>query len=293
MLSVCAGAANNLSWSPLSPPSGYDPRVSTPRKHPPLSPSGERVSREESRFVSPSLRASAGDATAASSYEIKFLLESAAADAIEAHVRASLRPDPHGDPALGGAYSITTVYLDTPAFDVFHRARELDGAKCRVRRYGRGDQVYLERKRRKGNRVQKRRSGVEGAGLEQRLSGAGAAGWAGEWFREEVEARGFRPVCSLTYLRTAFFGTADEKHFRLTIDRGIMTSRASGWTVEPAGTTELLRGKAVCEMKFREAMPQPLKALVARFGLLPAAASKYRAACLALGLVPDKGAADA
>lgn len=100
-----------------------------------------------------------------------------------------MRPDPHGDGALQGAYAITTVYLDTPAFDVFHRARELGGAKCRVRQYGAGGLLYLERKRRQGNRVQKRRSGVEAAALDVAMTGGGAPGWAGEWFREEVEDR--------------------------------------------------------------------------------------------------------
>ncbi len=204
-----------------------------------------------------------------------------------------MRPDPHGDGALQGAYAITTVYLDTPAFDVFHRARELGGAKCRVRQYGAGGLLYLERKRRQGNRVQKRRSGVEAAALDVAMTGGGAPGWAGEWFREEVEARGFRPVCGLSYLRTAFFGTEDGRHYRLTIDRRILAGAASRWMVDAAGATELMRGQAVCEMKYRDAMPQALKAIVAKHGLQPMGASKYRAACVALGLVREKGAPDA
>lgn len=258
-----------------------------------MSPSADRAHREESRFVSPSLRASSGDATAASSFEIKFLLDPSTAEEIEALSRRDLRPDPHGDAALQGAYAITTVYLDTPAFDVFHRAKELDGAKCRVRRYGVGGPIFVERKRRQGNRVQKRRSGVEAVDLDARMSGGGAAGWAGDWFRAEVEARGFRPVCGLAYLRTAFFGTEDGRHFRLTIDRRIMAGTASRWMVDAAGTTELLQGSAVCEMKFRDGMPQSLKAIVARYGLRPMGASKYRAACVALGLVAGKGDSDA
>lgn len=251
---------------------------------------GGQVRREETRFLSPSLRVQSPDSF---TYELKFLVSAAAADRIEARARGELRADPHGDPALGGAYAVTTVYLDTPAFDVFHRARELEGAKLRVRRYGSAALAYLERKRRRGDRVQKRRSAVEAADLAARMGGA-EAGWEGEWFREEVAARGFRPVCRLDYERAAWFGTVDARHFRLTIDRRIAASPASGWEPgEARGARPAFPGEAVCEMKFRDSLPAALRAIVADFGLSAAGVSKYRKGCVVLGLVPGGEGADA
>ncbi|MCC6739167.1 MAG: polyphosphate polymerase domain-containing protein [Planctomycetia bacterium] len=251
---------------------------------------GGQIRREETRFLSPSLRAQSADSF---TYELKFLIPAAVAAQLEARARGEFCPDPHGDPALGGAYAVTTVYLDTPGFDVFHRARELEGAKLRVRRYGSGALVYLERKQRRGDRVQKRRSAVEGADLAVRMGGV-EAGWAGEWFRDEVAARLFQPVCRLDYERAAWFGTVDARHFRLTIDRRIAVSPACGW--EPGEVREArpaFPGQAVCEMKFRDSLPAPLRAIVADFGLSPAGVSKYRQACALLGIVPGAEGADA
>src|SRR5262249_23101153 len=55
-------------------------------------------------------------------YELKFLLHEEQAGEVVARVARRLAPDPYGDPALGGAYRTTSVYTDTPQFDVFHRA---------------------------------------------------------------------------------------------------------------------------------------------------------------------------
>ena len=199
--------------------------------------------------------------------------------------QSAMQPDPHGEPALGGAYEISTLYLDTPRFDVYHRARELKGTKLRLRRYGTGALAYLERKQRRGDRVRKRRSSVPEPETA-RLGAAPAGEWAGAWFHEEIAARGFRPVCALTYLRTAFFGSADHGTFRLTLDRDIRAARAYGWGIpRSAGGILIAEDVVVCELKFRSAMPQPLKQLVARAGLSPSALSKYRRACLAIGLI--------
>ncbi len=53
-------------------------------------------------FESPSLSARGGGAGPA--YELKFLLDEERGRAVEAWARRRLALDPHGDPALGGAY---------------------------------------------------------------------------------------------------------------------------------------------------------------------------------------------
>lgn len=235
--------------------------------------------------VSPSL---APDASTTRAYEVKYLLPAAAADGLQDWARASLAADPHADPALQGAYEITTLYLDTPRFDVFHRARELDETKYRLRRYGEGSLVYLERKRRRKDRVTKRRTPVA-AGELGRLGAAGDD-WAGAWFRGEIGARGFRPVCGLTYLRTAFFGAGETGPFRLTFDRGIRGVPRAEWSLGrvEGEATRIAEGLTIVEMKFREALPEVLKRVIAKLEMRPSGLSKYRAACRAARIVPGK-----
>ena len=55
-------------------------------------------------------------------FEVKFLLTKAEAQEVERRLRGRLAPDPHADPALGGAYRVTSVYFDTPNFDVYRRS---------------------------------------------------------------------------------------------------------------------------------------------------------------------------
>ncbi|OWK47420.1 hypothetical protein FRUB_01119 [Fimbriiglobus ruber] len=63
--------------------------------------------------------------------------------------------DPYADPARGNAYQTTSVYTDTPQFDVFARAEGYARDKFRARRYGIAGPVFIERKIKKGEKVRK------------------------------------------------------------------------------------------------------------------------------------------
>lgn len=103
---------------------------------------------------------------------------------------------PHGD-----RYRVTTLYFDTPGFDVFGRRGSYARAKYRVRRYGDGAVVFTERKLKTRCVVSKRRSLLELEELPSLLDGALAGGSA--WFGRRVAVRDLRPVCTVSYLRTA------------------------------------------------------------------------------------------
>ncbi|NUN50385.1 MAG: polyphosphate polymerase domain-containing protein [Candidatus Brocadiae bacterium] len=230
--------------------------------------------------ASPSLSA------AARAFELKFLVGDGTARAIESWADRAMIPDPHGEPARGGAYEVTTVYLDTPALDVFHRAPETGGDKHRLRRYGGSGDLWLERKTRAGERVSKRRDRIPDVEVGW-LAGAGApAGWGPAWFLDEVEGRLLRPVAAVAYLRRAYFGASGPGRFRLTLDREIQGARASGWSVPVAGGRgcRLLAEGAVCELKFTDSLPAQFRALVSDLGLSSSGFSKYRRACVELGL---------
>ena len=105
--------------------------------------------------LSPGFRVRTG---ADPSFELKFLVDVEAAARILSFAQDRLDPDPFGDPALGGAYEIHTLYLDTRAFDVYHRSESFRRRKFRVRRYGAASGVHLEQKTRANDKVSKRRT---------------------------------------------------------------------------------------------------------------------------------------
>ena len=92
---------------------------------------------------SPGLRLSG----AIPAFELKFVLDAIHAERVTRWCAARMQPDPHGDPALGGLYRTTTLYLDTAAFDVLHGVGAFRWHKYRLRRYGHEPWVFAERKR--------------------------------------------------------------------------------------------------------------------------------------------------
>lgn len=213
------------------------------------------LSGQPSASDSPSLIARRDPARRA--FEMKFLLDEARAAELRMWARDRLTLDPHGDAALDGAYHITSLYLDTPAMDVYRRTPGYTRRKYRVRRYGALPWVFLERKSRRGDRVSKRRTSVpleELARLAQptlinrldppaQLNGAASNGhaateWPGEWFRRQTATRGLLPACGIAYERTAFFASVNEGPVRLTFDRDMRGTPANGWLLnDQAGQT--------------------------------------------------------
>lgn len=223
-------------------------------------------------------------------YELKFLLTEEQAAEVAARVAGRLAPDPHADPALGGAYLTTSVYTDTPAFDVFRRTEGYDRDKFRVRRYGPDGPVFAERKTKNGDRVRKHRVRIDPADLAGFLRPAADGGW----FHGHLLERRLGPVCRVAYERVAYLGTADGGTVRLTLDRNIRGAPACGWAVEAVGAgPPLLPDRVVCEFKYRTAMPALFRNLVADLALVPTPFSKYRAFVRAAGfaaaLPPGRG----
>jgi hypothetical protein len=209
-------------------------------------------------------------------YEIKFLLSEEQAREAEARLLRALLPDPHCDPVLGGMYAITSLACDGPGFGVFFRDEKMKNRKYRVRRYGGSGVVYLERKRSRQGRVRKRRVEAPLAALSAMATGR-ADDVAHTWFVRELGTHELTPVCRVRYLRRALFGACAEGPMRVTFDRNIRGALAPGWSLDfDAQERPLLDGVVVCEFKFHNAMPSPLKALVAAMRLEATGISKYR-----------------
>jgi hypothetical protein len=225
--------------------------------------------------LSPSLRPCVPGGALA--YEMKFLLDEVRAREVERLIAGQLAPDPHGEPALGNAYRIATIYCDTPEFDVFRRLGVHRRRKYRLRRYGDESLLYLERKTKRGERVRKRRSTIDRCELAA-LSGYSAdAEWAGNWFRKQLVRRRLEPACCVRYLRTAYIGMGDEGPLRLTFDRHIRGTLVNGWELNPASDgAPVWEGLVVCEFKFRGSLPGAFKSAIKALALAPSGASKYR-----------------
>ncbi len=209
-------------------------------------------------------------------YELKYLLTEPQAREVQARIAKHLALDPFADPALGNAYLTTSVYTDTPTFDVLRRTKLLGARKYRVRRYGHAGPVFAERKTKRGDEVRKRRSPVPDGHLAPLSEPEPCEGWPGEWFRRQVTARQLRPVCRVSYERVAFMGPSEAGAVRVTLDRHVRGTVADGWDPTPVAGGELLPGQVICEFKFRVAMPTMFKVIVADLGLAPATVSKYR-----------------
>jgi hypothetical protein len=233
-------------------------------------------------FESPSLYAPGGEGPA---YELKFLLDEAQAQAVEAWALRRLALDPHGDPALGGAYRTTSLYCDTPELDVYHRSPSYRRRKFRVRRYGSAPKIFLERKSKWDDRVEKRRTPVPEEELALLAHPMALVSWTGYWFLRRLRLRRLFPACRIVYQRTAYVGMCAEGPLRLTLDRrahGILTG---DWSLAPfQGGLPLLTGQVILELKFRSALPVPFKELVRNLRLCPSTVSKYRLCRAAWGV---------
>ncbi len=233
------------------------------------------VSLTAAGFESPSLASRIEGAGPA--YELKFLLDEVRAAAVEGWARERLALDPHGDPALGGAYRTVSLYCDTPELDVFHRAPSYKRRKFRVRRYGAGPWAFLERKSKGGDRVAKRRTAVASEDLPLLAHPMSLVSWPGHWFHQRLLARRLRPACRIEYLRTAYVGACTEGPLRLTLDRRVHGTPAGEWGFDSCeGGLPLLTGRVILEFKFRSALPALFKELVRDLGLSPTPVSKYR-----------------
>jgi hypothetical protein len=226
-------------------------------------------------FESPSLGSSSGGAGPA--YELKFLLHEAQAREVEDWAQRRLALDPHGDPALSGAYRTTSLYCDTPELDVYHRSPSYKRRKFRVRRYGSAPWVFLERKSKWGDRVKKRRTTLPGEELALLDHPMSLVNWPGHWFHRRLRTRRLGPACLIAYRRTAYVGSCADGALRLTLDRHLRGLLTGGWDLEPfEGGLPLLAGQVILEFKFHLALPVLFKELVQEMRLRPANVSKYR-----------------
>jgi len=219
-------------------------------------------------------------------YEVKYVIPPDRAEEIRLWSRQHLDPDPNADGGQGDGYRTTSIYFDTDRFDIFHRKGSFGRVKYRIRRYNAGESAFLERKLRIRDTVTKRRSLVGLGDLGWLCAEKAHSGWDGFWFHRRILARQLKPVCQISYLRTARVSAAPGGVIRLTLDQDIQALPLDRMAFRPPnGGVRLAQGVYILELKFHHQMPVLFKGLIERFALDPKPYSKYRTAAVALGYV--------
>lgn len=236
-------------------------------------------------YLSPGLAHGGQDGKRA--IELKFLLPLELANRLRERARSELQIDPFANRETG-QYKVCSLYLDTIAFDIYHRTPVTNGAKFRFRRYDNGLELFLERKRREQGVVTKHRDLVSLDALIH-SSTLSSPIW------DEAQSFGMVPSCAVEYQRDAFVNEQSGAPFRVTVDNHLGVHRfvGSDWgdlsaflkrnrTHEDLRSSDSFRvlvpGFSVVEFKFTDSLPVHLKRWVEDFQIAPVKFSKYRTA---------------
>ena len=221
--------------------------------------------------------------TRARASETKFLVEPQMAAEIRHWARANLDADPHGTGPFGDEYLTSSLYFDTPAFDVLGRRGSYGRAKYRVRRYSGAGFVFVERKLRRPRLVAKRRTKVDLDELSFLEDGQAPGDWTASWFLRRLEARDLRPTCQVAYHRMARGVIDNGGPARLTLDDSIRAQAIDGVRFSDDLGVPIAELRLILELKFRGYLPAAFKRLIEEFALSPSPASKYRYGMAAIG----------
>ncbi len=218
--------------------------------------------------------------------EIKFLVAESLAPGLVEWARANLARDAFGSGLLGDEYTTTSLYYETPDFDVYHRRGSYGRSKFRVRRYGGSDLVFLERKFRTHRLLTKRRTTVPTGDLEYLAASTAEPNWPGYWFHRRVLLRRLDPLIQMSYDRIARVGMAGTRPIRMTVDTNLRVLPMPDRALIPGVGFPLIHGQCIVELKYRVEMPALFKQLVETFKIESSAVSKYRLGLSALDYAP-------
>lgn len=220
--------------------------------------------------------------------ELKFLVTPDIAAGVREWARHKLEPDPHGNGSAQDEYRITSLYFDTELFDVFNRRGSFSRSKYRIRRYGAENVVYLERKLKTNGMVSKRRSPAETPEIVRLSNSEMDPKWTGSWYHRRLLLRRLKPICQISYERTARVAMTSHGPVRLTMDHDLRALTAREYVFKPdENCLPVAPSNVVIELKYRGEIPGIFKELIEKFTLSPKKMSKYRLAAVALGLVPE------
>lgn len=218
--------------------------------------------------------------------EIKFLVGESLAPGLVEWARVNLARDAFGSGLLGDEYTTTSLYYETPDFDVYHRRGSYGRSKFRVRRYGGSEIVFLERKFRTNRLLAKRRTTVPIGDLEYLAAATPEPNWPGYWFHRRVLLRRLDPLIQMSYDRIARVGMAGARPIRMTVDTNLRVLPMPDRALIPGVGFPLIHGHCIVELKYRVELPALFKQLVETFKIESSAVSKYRLGLAVLDYAP-------
>ena len=216
--------------------------------------------------------------------EVKYLLNDAQRQAIEALAQQHMAPDIHRESL------VCNVYYDTPDARIIRKSLEkpVYKEKLRLRCYGvagKDTPVFLELKKKYKGVVYKRRITMGLNKAEACLAGEmtlpdDQIGREIDYFCRFYE--GIAPAMYLSYARVAYVGKEDPG-LRLTLDTDVIFRTGDlSLSVPPSGEALLEPGQHLMEVKTPEAMPLWLVREITRLGIQKISFSKYGTAYLRL-----------
>lgn len=227
--------------------------------------------------------------------EYKYLIDRQTAEEVRRRIRPLCSVDPFAQEH--GRYTIDSLYLDTPQFDLYlaNEREQVDRVKLRIRGYPHGghDPVFLEVKRRTNDVVSKTRAKVPKAALKGLLEmGSNEAlttfeGGSRKFFDRFVYyalGHAMVPRVLVRYEREPWMSDLDD-YARVTLDFNICSCEAVDWSLSPMGDWRHVdhavamksnESLVVLELKFEsERMPYWMTELVRSLNLQRHSFSKY------------------
>lgn len=229
-------------------------------------------------------------------YELKYLLSREQYEELRVLAKRRLVPDRFG------ISKITSLYYDTPGNTLIRYSLDhpLYKEKLRLRSYGtpkRGDDVFVELKKKYKGVVYKRRVAMPLSDAERYLAGSGRPPVPGQ-ITEEIDAffsfykreGGLSPAMLLSYDREAFRSVNEGEDLRVTFDRNI-AYRTGSLTLGTVAPQVLLNGEdeILMELKTGLAIPLWLCRILKSLDIRKTSFSKYgRAYQISHGLLPEQ-----
>ncbi|HKQ57333.1 MAG TPA: polyphosphate polymerase domain-containing protein [Candidatus Eisenbacteria bacterium] len=226
--------------------------------------------------------------------EYKFLAPTVALDHMRADLLPFVVPDAQEGSAGHGAYTVRSIYYDTPRFECYEakQAGLRVRRKFRIRGYDRPHAesvVFLEIKKKQSDFIDKHRSPVRATDLESLLVSRDIDRYVvdnGDAHRERRDAERFlyhyyrhhlAPAALVVYDREAYFGKYD-RSLRITCDMNLRTCSQPGLEslYDEDCLVAAMTGAFIFEVKFhRNALPSWVRTIISRYRLPRMALSKY------------------
>lgn len=227
-------------------------------------------------------------------YERKYLVPNTHLDALRKRIIPFMHFDSHALEKENGVhqYTVRSIYYDTPSFNSLYEKWEgLEvRKKLRIRGYDMCEAdspVFLEVKRKRGNRISKTRAQVPFGKLDEYLTMGLPIGESSVLSgQHETDAKRFlfnmhryayRPVNLIVYDREPFMGKF-EPGLRITFDKNI---KARMWPLvkelySDTGLTMVWKDSFVLEVKYGgEQMPSWIRSVIQEYSLRHEALSKF------------------